>query len=107
MGLVVQLMRANVRGQDADGALAQDRVASALLAACGDERGLLKQLREFDFYAEVQDPSGAIFLIEGLRAPIALELARRTKSGDEARFNRLTASAFDNQWSAPISCARR
>lgn len=102
MGLVVQLMRANVRGQDADGALAQDRVASALLAACGDERGLLKQLREFDFYAEVQDPSGAIFLIEGLRAPIALELARRTKSGDEARFNRLTASAFDNKWSATM-----
>jgi len=102
MGLAVQVMRAEVRGQDPDGALAQDRVASALLAACGDQRGLLKQLREFDFYAEVQAPSGAIFLIEGLRAPIALELARRTKSGDEARFDRLTASAFDNKWSATM-----
>jgi len=102
MGLAVQTCRAQLRGQDADGALVADRVASALLAACRDERGILKQLREFNFYGEVQDPSGAIFLIENLRTPIALELARRTKHGEDKRFDKLTASAFDNKWAAPM-----
>ncbi|MBL8951541.1 MAG: hypothetical protein JNK82_12240 [Myxococcaceae bacterium] len=104
MAACVQCERVEDAARDADGTPARLRVQAALLHACRDDAGLLKELRTFDFYDSVQLADGRTVLIESLRVPIALELARRSKSGDEKRFKALSASAFDKQWSAPMWC---
>jgi hypothetical protein len=102
MALCQQCVRLELSFIDADGTPSWLRVAAAFLEACTDASGLLGALRTFDIYGSVQLENGDTTLVSSLRLPIALALAKRTRAGDGARFGKLTASAFDADWAAPM-----
>lgn len=95
-----QVMRADVKGKDADGSLSDTRVVHAILSAfTGPE--LLPLIRTHPLHPEVQLRSGDTVYVD-LNPAFALVLAKRTTSGDEKRFASFTASEFDTRWLVPI-----